>query len=295
MSTSLPSHHQTTRQTSTNTHPKAKLDEPNWGIAHRILIPAFGPVTIRGMFDEMHDIATQMAMKWARHGSSTPIMATEDFTRLTLDTIALCAMDFRFNSYYREELHPFITAMGDALTECGNRDRRPAIANYFFRGTEHKFFADIDLMRKTADEVLQARKASPSDRKDLLAAMLNGVDPKTGQKMTDASIIDNLITFLIAGHETTSGLLSFAFYELLKKPAAYQKAQQEVDSVIGQGPITIDHLTKLPYLNAVSFSQHVLLSCKVAAILTITRSSARLCASAPRFPPSASRQRRTRS
>ncbi|KAI8221523.1 Bifunctional cytochrome P450/NADPH--P450 reductase [Colletotrichum sp. SAR 10_96] len=211
---------------------EAKLDEPNWGIAHRILIPAFGPVTIRGMFDEMHDIATQMAMKWARHGSSTPIMATEDFTRLTLDTIALCAMDFRFNSYYREELHPFITAMGDALTECGNRDRRPAIANYFFRGTEHKFFADIDLMRKTADEVLQARKASPSDRKDLLAAMLNGVDPKTGQKMTDASIIDNLITFLIAGHETTSGLLSFAFYELLKKPAAYQKAQQEVDSVL---------------------------------------------------------------
>ncbi|KAK1838627.1 bifunctional P-450/NADPH-P450 reductase [Colletotrichum chrysophilum] len=243
----------------------AKLDEPNWGIAHRILIPAFGPVTIRGMFDEMHDIATQMAMKWARHGSSTPIMATEDFTRLTLDTIALCAMDFRFNSYYREELHPFITAMGDALTECGNRDRRPAIANYFFRGTEHKFFADIDLMRKTADEVLQARKASPSDRKDLLAAMLNGVDPKTGQKMTDASIIDNLITFLIAGHETTSGLLSFAFYELLKKPAAYQKAQQEVDSVIGQGPITIDHLTKLPYLNAV------------------LRETLRLCATIPAF------------
>ncbi|KAF6828803.1 bifunctional P-450/NADPH-P450 reductase [Colletotrichum musicola] len=229
----------------------AKLDEPNWGIAHRILIPAFGPVTIRGMFDEMHDIATQMAMKWARHGSSTPIMVTEDFTRLTLDTIALCAMDFRFNSYYREELHPFIKAMGDSLSECSNRDRRPAFANYFFRGAEQKFFADIDLLRKTADEVLQARKKYPSDRRDLLSAMLNGVDPKTGQKMTDASIIDNLITFLIAGHETTSGLLSFAFYHMLQKPLAYRKAQQEVDEVVGQGPITIDHLSKLPYLNAV--------------------------------------------
>jgi cytochrome P450/NADPH-cytochrome P450 reductase len=64
-------------------------------------------------------------------------------------------------------------------------------------------------------------------------------------------VIDNMITFLIAGHETTSGLLSFTFYYLLKNPAAYEKAQQEVDNLVGKGPITVDHLTKLPYLNAV--------------------------------------------
>lgn len=63
--------------------------------------------------------------------------------------------------------------------------------------------------------------------------------------------MNNMITFLIAGHETTSGLLSFTFYYLLKNPAAYEAAQQEVDTVIGNGPITVDHLTKLPYLNAV--------------------------------------------
>lgn len=60
-----------------------------------------------------------------------------------------------------------------------------------------------------------------------------------------------MITFLIAGHETTSGLLSFTFYYLLKNPAAYEKAQREVDEVIGRKPITVDHLSKLPYLNAV--------------------------------------------
>lgn len=63
--------------------------------------------------------------------------------------------------------------------------------------------------------------------------------------------MNNMITFLIAGHETTSGLLSFTFYYLLKNPAAYEKAQQEVDDIIGKGPITVDHLTKLPYVNAV--------------------------------------------
>ncbi|TDZ17280.1 Bifunctional cytochrome P450/NADPH--P450 reductase [Colletotrichum orbiculare MAFF 240422] len=230
----------------------ARQDEPNWGIAHRVLIPAFGPVTIRGMFDEMYDIATQMVMKWARHGPSVPILASEDFTRLTLDTIALCAMDYRFNSYYREELHPFVQAMADALTESGNRYRRPAFANsYIFRGTEQKFRADIELLRQTAREVVMARKEHPTERRDLLSAMMNGVDPKTGQKMTDESMVDNLITFLIAGHETTSGLLSFAFYEMLKKPSAYREAQQEVDDVIGTDPVTIDHLSKLPYLNGV--------------------------------------------
>jgi cytochrome P450/NADPH-cytochrome P450 reductase len=56
---------------------------------------------------------------------------------------------------------------------------------------------------------------------------------------------------LIAGHETTSGLLSFTFYYLLKNPAAYEKAQNEIDKVIGKSPITVDHLTKLPFVNAV--------------------------------------------
>lgn len=48
-----------------------------------------------------------------------------------------------------------------------------------------------------------------------------------------------------------TGLLSFTFHNLLKNSNAYEKAQSEVDQVIGKGPITVDHLTKLPYLNAV--------------------------------------------
>jgi cytochrome P450 / NADPH-cytochrome P450 reductase len=53
------------------------------------------------------------------------------------------------------------------------------------------------------------------------------------------------------GHETTSALLSFTFYFLLKHPQAYKKAQEEVDTVIGRRKITVEDLAKLPYLNAV--------------------------------------------
>jgi cytochrome P450/NADPH-cytochrome P450 reductase len=95
------------------------------------------------------------------------------------------------------------------------------------------------------------RRANPSDKKDLLNAMLFGKDPKTGEKMTDQSIINNIITFLIAGHETTSGLLSFTFYQLSKNPEAMRKAQQEVDAVVGKGPVTVQHMSKLPYIEAI--------------------------------------------
>ncbi|RSL75152.1 hypothetical protein CEP51_011132 [Fusarium floridanum] len=229
----------------------AKLGEENWGIAHRVLMPAFGPLSIQRMFDEMHDIASQLALKWARYGPDSPIMVTDDFTRLTLDTLALCSMGYRFNSYYSPVLHPFIEAMGDFLTEAGEKPRRLPLPGIVYRERDRKYQQDIETMRSTAKEVLDARKAGGSTRKDLLTAMLEGVDTKTGKKMTDESIMDNLITFLIAGHETTSGLLSFAFYQLLTYPEAYQLAQKEVDQVVGKGPIQVAHLSKLPYLNGV--------------------------------------------
>ncbi|KAF4472142.1 hypothetical protein FALBO_950 [Fusarium albosuccineum] len=229
----------------------ARLGEENWGIAHRVLMPAFGPLSIQRMFDEMHDIASQLALKWARYGPDSPIMVTDDFTRLTLDTLALCSMGYRFNSYYSPVLLPFIEAMGDFLTEAGEKPRRLPLPGIVYRERDRKYQADIETMRNTAKEVLDARKAGGSTRKDLLTAMLEGVDTKTGKKMTDESIMDNLITFLIAGHETTSGLLSFAFYQLLTHPDAYQLAQKEVDQVVGKGPIKVEHLSKLPYLNGV--------------------------------------------
>ena len=81
--------------------------------------------------------------------------------------------------------------------------------------------------------------------------MIKGKDPKTGEGMRDDLIISNMISFLIAGHETTSGLLSFTFVNLLKNPASLQAAQAEVDTVVGQGKIKLNHLKDFKYLNAV--------------------------------------------
>jgi cytochrome P450 / NADPH-cytochrome P450 reductase len=202
-------------------------------------------MAIQSMFPEMHEIGTQLALKWARHGPSTAIMVTDDFTRLALDTLSLCSMDFRFNSFYHDEMHPFITAMGDFLKTCGSRVSRPKLVSALMRTETNKYWADIEILRSTAESILKARKAQPTSRCDLLSAMLDGVDPKTGQKLSDDSIIDNLITFLIAGHETTAGMLSFAFYQLLKNPETYRRARQEVDDIVGTGAIKVEHMSKV--------------------------------------------------
>jgi cytochrome P450/NADPH-cytochrome P450 reductase len=44
--------------------------------------------------------------------------------------------------------------------------------------------------------------------------------------------------------------LSFLFYELMANPPAYSKLQMEIDKVVGRGPITVDHMGKLPYVEA---------------------------------------------
>ncbi|EME89186.1 uncharacterized protein MYCFIDRAFT_27347 [Pseudocercospora fijiensis CIRAD86] len=239
----------------------------DWQLAHRILMPAFGPLAIQDMFDEMHDIASQLVLKWARLGPSYSILVTSDFTRLTLDTIALCAMDYRFNSFYQDELHPFVQAMNTSLAFSSDRTKLGSIVKRLLPWDKsiQKLAADRQYMTSVSKELVELRRNNPTNKRDLLNAMVLGKDPNTSEKMSDGLIASNMTTFLIAGHETTSGLLSFAFLFLLQHPDAYFKAQQEVDRVLGRGKIEVRHLQELKYIDAVF------------------RETLRLCPTAPAF------------
>lgn len=174
--------------------------EAEWGIAHRILMPSFGNFSIKAMYREMYEVACQLLSKWARYGPKHRVAVAEDFTRLTLDSIALCTMDTRFNSFYREGVHPFVVAMGEFLVESGHRAVRPAfVTKYFFRATSDQYWRNVELMKKTAESVITERRAGNVQKKDLVDVMINGKDPQTGRGMSDSSIINNMITFLIAG------------------------------------------------------------------------------------------------
>ncbi|EIN10223.1 cytochrome P450 oxidoreductase OrdA-like protein [Punctularia strigosozonata HHB-11173 SS5] len=228
----------------------AYLTEPNWGKAHRLLMPAFGTVALRGMFDDMMDVCSQLLLKWERFGPTHVIDPIEDYTRLTLDTISLCAMSYRLNSFYMENQLPFVKAMSDFLGEAALRSRRPGIVQAFMKGSQAKWEQDIKAMTELADRIIADRKANPFDSKDVLNTMLNGRDPKTGEGLSDENIRYNVITFLIAGHETTSGMLGFTTYYLLKNPHALEKLREEIDSLLGDQPIQYSDISKMPYLVA---------------------------------------------
>jgi cytochrome P450/NADPH-cytochrome P450 reductase len=159
-------------------------EESNWGIAHRMLAPHFTPIAIESMFDDMHDIAAQLVLKWARYGPEHDIEVTDDFTRLTLDAIALSAMDCRFNSFYRESMHPFINALATFLSTNAERAKRSDVLQPFCVFENYKYWSSIEELRMTGHAVINERKMYPSKKKDMLDTMLYGVDSETGEQMT---------------------------------------------------------------------------------------------------------------
>ncbi|MFJ7206682.1 cytochrome P450 [Streptomyces sp. NPDC098789] len=228
-------------------------DEPNWAVAHRLLMPAFGPGAMRDCFPAMLDIADQMLTRWERFGPGARIDVADDMTRLTLDTIALCAFGVRLNSFYSEEMHPFVGAMVRSLTEAGARSERlPGLQPFLLR-TNSRYREDLETMRRVTGEIIAARRAQPAgDRPDdLLERMLTAVDPVTGARLPEENVRYQLATFLIAGHETTSGLLSFAVHALLTRPEVLRRARKTVDEVLGGRTPRFEDLAGLGYLGQV--------------------------------------------
>ncbi|KAJ7501738.1 fatty acid hydroxylase [Mycena galericulata] len=227
-----------------------KIEEEGYGIAHRLLMPAFGTIAIKGMMEEMRDICDQLILKWARFGPQAVLDPSDDFTRLTLDTIAYCSMSYRLNSFYTEKQPAFAAAMVDFLIESDRRASRPRVVQALV-GNNAKYEQDIKTMKDLGDQIVAERQAHPIDKKDLLNTMLHSRDPKTGKGMSADAISRNLLTFLIAGHETSSGMLTFTVYHLLKTPEALRKLRAEIDTVLRDRPAQAEDFSKMPYLTAV--------------------------------------------
>lgn len=225
----------------------AHTSEENWKIAHRLLIPAFGPLNIRDMFGQMKDIADQMILYWAHHDGQ-PFDMADSLTRLTLDTIALCGFSFRFNSFHRGDTHPFVAALGGWLAESLYRTDLPPIVGTVRDTLSKKHKRRIKLMHQVCDDIIAERERTGERCDDLLDKMLHSVDPISGARLSSENIRYQILTFLAAGHETTSGLLSFAIYYLVKNPETLKKARAEADAVDCD---TAEKLSELVYIEAV--------------------------------------------
>jgi unspecific monooxygenase len=100
------------------------------------------------------------------------------------------------------------------------------------RNAHHQLYVDslID------DLIAQRRQDDELDDRDLLGIMLSTAHPESGQRLSDRNIRYQILTFLVAGHETTSGALSFALYYLSRDPGVLAEAQAETDAILGTDP-----------------------------------------------------------
>jgi cytochrome P450/NADPH-cytochrome P450 reductase len=207
----------------------AREEEEVWGQAHRILLPAFSQRSMKAYFPQMLEIAGNLVTAWS---GRPEVDVSDDMTRLALDTITLAGFGQQFRSFEQTELHPFLQAMGSALTEAMNRTRQLPMVTGLKKRADAAYRSDIAVMQDTVDEVIRARRASGEKSNDLLGLMLEAADPLTGARLSDENIRNQVLTFLIAGHETTSGTLSFALHHLMRNPHVLAQAYAEVDRIL---------------------------------------------------------------
>lgn len=112
--------------------------------------------------------------------------------------------------------------------------------------------AEMEAMRKNADAAIEARaERGPGTIPDLLDLLLAGEDPKSGRKMTTDELRDNLLTFIVAGHETTALTLAWSLYLCAFDPSVQERASDQARKVLQGRPATAADLPDLPYVRQV--------------------------------------------
>ncbi|MEU3956510.1 cytochrome P450 [Streptomyces achromogenes] len=229
-------------------------DEPNWAKAHDILMPAFALGSMRTYHPVMLKVARRLIGSWDRAArDGRPVDVPDDMTRMTLDTIGLAGFDYDFGSFERAEPHPFVESMVRCLEWSMTRLARTPDGDH--TAADAAFRADADYLARVVDDVIAARTGTDqSGAQDLLGLMLSAPHPADGTTLDLANIRNQVITFLIAGHETTSGAMSFALYYLAKHPAVLRLVQREADALWGSAPDpepTYDDIGRLSYTRQV--------------------------------------------
>jgi unspecific monooxygenase len=231
-------------------------DEPNWRTAHALLMPAFTQAAMRRYHATMVDTAAELTAQWdetAKSPSAT-VDVSADTTRVTLETIGRCAAGYSFDCFRRPTTHPFIDHMVAGLRASDHLGmvRITHLPEFVARLVERKVRRHAAYLHGVADEIIASRRAEPhDDHQDLLSIML-APGPDGQPALDEANIRYQLINFLIAGHETTSGALSFALYFLSQNPEVFARARAEVDEVWGnQQRADFDQVSKLRYLRRV--------------------------------------------
>ncbi|OOY04715.1 cytochrome P450 [Thioclava sp. F28-4] len=104
-------------------------------------------------------------------------------------------------------------------------------------------------LKRHADRAIEARRAGEAKAVPDLLDLLDGAqDPETGREMSPAELRDNLLTFIVAGHETTALTLAWALYLCAFDPEVQEAARSEAQAALGARAATVDDLPRMPLI-----------------------------------------------
>ncbi len=218
------------------------------GAPHRrtrkLLMPAFHGDRVRGYAAVMREATLRWAEKIPSDAARPILPITQG---ITLDVIIEAIFGERDPSRVRA-LHEGILGLVDAF--------HPLIATFkalqrelFGIGPWAKFRRRADALEATMRALIEAKRARPGD--DVLSLLIEARDEE-GQPLTEREIIEQLLTFVVAGHETTATSVAWAMYELHRAPDPLAKLRAELDEARGDQALpSAEKLVTLRYLRAV--------------------------------------------
>ncbi len=223
------------------------LDDPAHVRRRRLLQPSFHRERIERYTEHMVRETQRVAATW-RAGATIDVGAT--MMRLTLAVVGA--------SLFGTEVGPEAERIAAVVASIGRRGGRlqpilatisPLLLTLRHHLPQHVrlvFGRERAQLERVVDPIVALRRASGEDGDDLLSTLLAAQD-ETGAALSDVDVRNELITFVLAGHETTSSALTWAWYLLARSPRAEARLHAELDAVLGERDATIEDVPRLRY------------------------------------------------
>lgn len=193
---------------------------------HRTMLQPFFQRNVVGSFAAVLAAANErfIARLEQKRRSAELVDITAETSEVTLRVV----LEVLFGRDVESLWNPFVSLMNDPV-----RDARFA---YRFRQLEGSLRA-----------LIHARQERGGDRTDLLAKFLRAREKTTGTMLSERELLDELMTMIVAGHETTASGLNLAWYLMSQHPEVESRVHAEVDAVCGDKPPGMEHLPDLTY------------------------------------------------
>jgi cytochrome P450 len=224
-----------------------------WLRQRRLVQPAFHKMRIHAFGRLMTETTLELVERWEKPAQPEPVDITMEMMRLTLSIVG--------KALFSRDLSEEAAIVGDAFSvaneEISLRFRSFMNPPSWVPTRRNRGFKlALKSLNKVVDEIITARRAEldkVGNRKDqdLLSMLLNAKDENSGEGMTDSQLRDEVMTLLLAGHETTANTLSWAWYLLSQNPQAEHRLHEELKHVLDGRTPTIDDLPRLEYTRAV--------------------------------------------